>query len=195
MPLRALRSGGIALAIALLWAVWWVFFATADAIVAGRFGGAITLVVVVIGTVARVDWEELGVRFLTDIVRTKGARHDGKPYTGHQQAMPFETRQIEPGITVVTVVGNLVWGCRDLDLLETTIESLLNQGQKNIVFDLAALNYADSSGMGVLISCLTQIKNSGGDLRLVGAKPRVQKLLRLARVDDLLATAAKGAGG
>jgi anti-sigma B factor antagonist len=109
--------------------------------------------------------------------------------------MPFETRQIEPGITVVTVVGNLVWGCRDLDLLETTIKSLLNQGQKNIVFDLAALNYADSSGMGVLISCLTQIKNSGGDLRLVGAKPRVQKLLRLARVDDLLATAAKGAGG
>src|SRR5713226_2706459 len=109
--------------------------------------------------------------------------------------MPFETRQIEPGITVVTMVGSLVWGCRDLDLLETTVKNLLNHGDRNIVFDLAALDYADSSGMGVLISCLTQIKNSGGDLRLVGAKPRIQKLLRLARVDDLLATVAKSAGG
>ena len=109
--------------------------------------------------------------------------------------MPFETRQIEPSITVVTVVGKLVWGCRDLDLLETTVTNLLNYGQRNIVFDLAALDYADSSGMAVLIACLTQIKNSGGDLRLVGAKPRIQKLLRLARVDDLLAAVAKVAGG
>ena len=86
--------------------------------------------------------------------------------------------------------GLLAW-----DLLETTVTNLLNYGQRNIVFDLAALDYADSSGMAVLIACLTQIKNSGGDLRLVRAKPRIQKLLRLARVDDLLATVAKGAGG
>ena len=109
--------------------------------------------------------------------------------------MPFEIRQIEPGITVVTVTGKLVSGCRDLELLETTVKNLLKQDQKNIVFDLSALDYADSSVMGVLISCLTQIKSSGGDLRLVGAKPRIQKLLRLARVDDLLAAVAKGAGG
>jgi anti-sigma B factor antagonist len=109
--------------------------------------------------------------------------------------MPFEVRQIEPGITVVTVAGKLVSGCRDLELLETTVKNLLKQDQKNIVFDLSALDYADSSVMGVLISCLTQIKSSGGDLRLVGAKPRIQKLLRLARVDDLLAAVAKGAGG
>jgi anti-sigma B factor antagonist len=112
--------------------------------------------------------------------------------------MPFGTRQIEPGITVVTVAGKLVWGCRDLDLLETTVSNLLGDGQKNIVFDLAPLDYADSSGVAVLIACIKQIKRSGGDLRLVEAKPRIQKLLRLARVEEMLdrcPTLAKSAGG
>jgi anti-sigma B factor antagonist len=112
--------------------------------------------------------------------------------------MPFETIQIEPDITFVAVAGKLVLGCRDLELLETTVKDLLNQGQRKMVFDLSSLDYADSSGMGVLVSCIMQIKKTGGDLRLAGAKPRIQKLLRLARVDDLLATypmVAKGAGG
>jgi anti-sigma B factor antagonist len=111
--------------------------------------------------------------------------------------MPFETIQIEPDITFVALAGKLVWGSRDLELLETTIKNLLNQGQKRIVFDLSALDYADSSGMGVLVSCITHIKKSGGDLRLAGAKPRIHKLLKLARVEDILAAypVAKGAGG
>lgn len=114
------------------------------------------------------------------------------------KAMPFASRHIEPDITVVTLVGKLVWGQRDLDLLETTVTNLLADSQKNIVFDLAALEYADSSGMAVLIACVTQIKKAGRDLRLVGAKPRIQKLLRLARVEEILArspTMVKGAGG
>ena len=112
--------------------------------------------------------------------------------------MPFETRQTEPGITVVKVAGKLVWGCRDLDLLETAVSNLLGDGQKNIVFDLSALDYADSSGLAVLIACIKHIKSSGGDLRMVEAKPRIQKLLRLARVEEMLVrcpTLAKGAGG
>jgi len=154
-----------------------------------------------VGTV-RSSWldgrPDLGVRFLTQLARIFGGKSERKPYTEYQQAMPFETKQIEPGITVVTIAGTLVLGRRDLDLLEATVRNLLEQDQKNIVFDLAALNYADSSGMGVLISCFTQIKNSGGALRLVGTTPRIQKLFRLARVDDLLSaysTVAKATGG
>lgn len=112
--------------------------------------------------------------------------------------MPLTTKHIEPDITVVTLVGKLVWGLRDLDLLETTVSHLLADGQNNIVFDLGALDYADSSGMAVLIACVSQIKKAGGDLQLVRAKPRIEKLLRLARVEEILApspTMVKGAGG
>jgi hypothetical protein len=47
---------GVALVLALLWAGWWVFFATGDAVMRHEFGGAITLAVVVIGTVA-IAWK------------------------------------------------------------------------------------------------------------------------------------------
>jgi len=40
-----------ALCIVLLWAAWWVFFATADAVVAHRFRGAITFAAIAIATV------------------------------------------------------------------------------------------------------------------------------------------------
>lgn len=38
----------VALALALLWAGWWVFFAAGDAVVSHQFGGAITLTAVMI---------------------------------------------------------------------------------------------------------------------------------------------------
>ena len=67
--------------------------------------------------------------------------------------MRFQIRQIEPGTTAIAIVGNLVWGRREPELLESAVKNLLDHGQKKFVFDLAELNYADSSGVGVLISC------------------------------------------
>jgi hypothetical protein len=45
-----------ALVLALLWTGWWVFFATADAVVSHKFVGGIIFVAVVIGTLA-VAWK------------------------------------------------------------------------------------------------------------------------------------------
>jgi anti-sigma B factor antagonist len=44
----------------------------------------------------------------------------------------------------------------------------------------------DSSGVGALISCLTVIKKAGGELRLAGASPRIQRILGMTGVDKLL---------
>ncbi|MBZ5591958.1 MAG: hypothetical protein LAP39_06960 [Acidobacteriia bacterium] len=46
----------VALVLALVWAGWWVFFASADALMSHEFAGAITLAVVTIGTLA-VAWK------------------------------------------------------------------------------------------------------------------------------------------
>jgi len=51
-----LRMRGAALALALLWAAWWVFFAAGDAVVRHDFGGAVIFAAVLTGTVA-VAWK------------------------------------------------------------------------------------------------------------------------------------------
>jgi anti-sigma B factor antagonist len=111
--------------------------------------------------------------------------------------MPIESRKMDPGVTVIKISGRLVFG-REVDKLETTITDLLKQGQAKVVFDLSALDYVDSSGIGTIVSCLTQIKKAGSELRTAGANPRIQRLFSMTGVDKLLTlypTVAEAAAG
>jgi anti-anti-sigma factor len=104
---------------------------------------------------------------------------------------------MEPGIAVVAISGRLVLG-RELDHLAAAVQNLLDQQQKKIVFDISGMDYLDSAGIGTLVSCVTQIRKSGGTLRLAGANARVQKLFNMARVGDILSvypTVAEAAAG
>ncbi|HEY2018386.1 MAG TPA: STAS domain-containing protein [Bryobacteraceae bacterium] len=98
--------------------------------------------------------------------------------------MPIESKQIETGVAVV-ISGRLTFG-REAERLETLVADLLKGGQTRFVFDISALDYVDSSGIGTIVSCLTQIKKSGADLRMAGASPRIKRLFTMTGVDKLL---------
>jgi anti-anti-sigma factor len=99
--------------------------------------------------------------------------------------MPIATKQLDSGIAVVTVSGRLVLG-KDEQQLGGVTGELLQQGQKKFVFDISALDYADSSGIGTLLACLTDIKKTGGDLRMAGANPRMLRLFQMTGVVSLM---------
>jgi anti-sigma B factor antagonist len=111
--------------------------------------------------------------------------------------MSVETKQMEPGLSVVTVSGRLTLG-REVERLEAVVEELVQQGQKKFVLDASTLDYADSAGIGTLVACLTKVKKSGGEMRMAGANQRVQRLLQMTGVDQLLpmhaSVAEAGAG-
>lgn len=100
-------------------------------------------------------------------------------------AMPIDTKQTDSGVAVVTVSGRLVLG-RDVERLETVVGELLKQDQKKFVFDISALDYADSSGIGTLVACLTHIRKAGGDLRMAGANARMLRLFQMTGVTHLM---------
>lgn len=111
--------------------------------------------------------------------------------------MPIEMKQLESGIAVVTISGRLVLG-NDEERLETVTGDLIQQGQKTFVYDISTLDYADSSGIGTLVSCLTNIKRAGGDLRMAGANSRMMRLFQMTGVQSLISlypTVAAAAGG
>ncbi len=99
--------------------------------------------------------------------------------------MPIESTKLGSGVAVVKISGRLVFG-REVDRLETTVSDLLKEGPLKVVFDLSALDYVDSSGIGTIVSCLTQIKKAGSELRTAGANPRIKRLLTMTGVDKLL---------
>jgi anti-sigma B factor antagonist len=99
--------------------------------------------------------------------------------------MPIEIKQLDSGIAVVTVSGRLVLG-KDVERLETAVNDLIKQEQKKFVFDISALDYADSSGIGTLVACLTHIKKAGGELRMAGANARMLRLFKMTGVESLM---------
>ncbi len=87
---------------------------------------------------------------------------------------------------MVTISGRLVLG-KDEERLEAVTAEFIKQGQKKFLFDISALDYADSSGIGTLVSCLTKIKKAGGDLRMAGANARMTRLFQMTGVQSLIA--------
>jgi anti-sigma B factor antagonist len=111
--------------------------------------------------------------------------------------MPIESKKTDTGVAVIKISGRLIFG-READRLETVVNDLVKEKQAKFVFDLSALDYVDSSGIGTIVSCLTQIKKAGSELRTAGANPRIQRLLTMTGVDKLLtqyATLAEATAG
>lgn len=92
---------------------------------------------------------------------------------------------MEPDLAVIVVSGRLVLG-KDVERLEGAINSLLQNGQRKFVFDLAALDYADSAGIGTVVACLTVIRKAGGELRMAGVNARIQRLFQMTGIDRLM---------
>ncbi len=99
--------------------------------------------------------------------------------------MPIESRRTESGVPVIEVSGRLAFG-RDVERLEAAVKDLVNEGQTRLVFDLSGMEYADSSGIGAIVACVTQIRKGGSDLRIAGVNPRIQRLFKMTGVDQLL---------
>jgi anti-sigma B factor antagonist len=84
-------------------------------------------------------------------------------------------------VTVLDLSGKLVLGDGDT-LLKDKIHSLVFQGRKQLVLNLADVPYVDSSGLGALVAAFVTTKNNGGHIKLVSLTKRLQDLLTIAKL-------------
>jgi len=82
---------------------------------------------------------------------------------------------------VITLKGNVMGG-PDGASLHDTLHELKEGGKTNIVVDLSKVKFMNSSGLGMLISALTTVRNAGGDLRLANVADRIQSLLVITKL-------------
>jgi anti-sigma B factor antagonist len=55
-----------------------------------------------------------------------------------------------------------------------------------IVLDLGAVDFIDSSGLGVVIGTKRRVRAAGGELRLVVTEPQVRAVFALTELDQIL---------
>jgi anti-sigma B factor antagonist len=95
--------------------------------------------------------------------------------------MPLDLQHRQLGaVVVVKAVGRIVAGVE-----ARNIEAHLNHlhaGCRDVVLDVAEVNFIDSSGLGTLVRLLARIRRSGGDLKLCAASAPVHRLLKLTNL-------------
>ncbi len=108
---------------------------------------------------------------------------------------PIHSIELAGERTVIHLAGEL--DSITAPALRAGLDSLIRGGSTDLVVDLAAVTFADSTGLGVLISALKKARQCQGRLELAAPAPVVVTLLRIsglnqvftvhAGVDDALA--------
>jgi anti-sigma B factor antagonist len=88
-------------------------------------------------------------------------------------------RQAGP-ISLINVSGRLT--SFEIGALRDSISRLLKQRQRNIVLNLSALQYMDSSGIGELARIYVSVVKEGGQMKVVGLSPKVQEILKITQL-------------
>lgn len=101
-------------------------------------------------------------------------------------SLDIQQREHE-GIVVLDLKGRLTVG-PEASAARDKVRSLMDAGSKNIILNLAHVDYIDSTGLGALVMCSTGVRKAGGSLKLVNLNRRNVELLvmtKLATVFDL----------
>jgi len=61
--------------------------------------------------------------------------------------------------------------------LRSAINELIMQKKNSVILNLEKVQYIDSSGVGVLIACMMNLKRSGAGLKIAGPGRYVKKVL------------------
>ncbi len=94
--------------------------------------------------------------------------------------MKSSTRQVD-GVTILDLSGRITLGEGSVQLRDI-VRDLLAKGNKNILLNLADINYIDSSGIGELVSAFTTVRNQGGELKLLNLTKKVHDLLQITKL-------------
>ena len=58
-----------------------------------------------------------------------------------------------------------------------------------VIVDMSGVEFCDSTGMNVLLSCLRQARERGGELELAAPRPAVRKILAVTGLDAVFTVA------
>ena len=90
--------------------------------------------------------------------------------------LTLDTREVD-GRTVVAVGGEI--DVYTAPKLRDTITELVGKGLYDIVVDLSAVEFLDSTGLGVLVGGLKKVRAHDGSLSLVCNQDRLLKIFRI----------------
>lgn len=94
------------------------------------------------------------------------------------------TVEQHPPATVVRIAGSV--DGLTAETLQTTLQAQLDDGRVRLVGDLSGVDYTSSAGLRALLATVKEARQKGGDFRLAGALPPVQRVLEMSGFTSIL---------
>jgi len=85
------------------------------------------------------------------------------------------------GVVILEVSGKIMGG-PDSELFTNTLKTLVHQGKKRVVVDLAGVSWVNSTGLGILISGYSTLKRSNGEMKLVNVSDRIDSIFMVTKL-------------
>jgi len=90
--------------------------------------------------------------------------------------------------SIIALKGSLLAEVQSKDILQGVTE-LIQKGKVNFIIDLTELKFINSSGLGMLLTCLTKARKAGGDVILANVPEQVHNLLNITKLTAIFTTA------
>ena len=95
--------------------------------------------------------------------------------------------RVENGIVIMEPKGKIMGG-PDATLLHDKLHEYLENEHLQIVIDLSKVEWMNSTGLGILISGYTSLKNHKGALKLANVTDKIQSLLTITKLITIFDT-------
>ena len=88
------------------------------------------------------------------------------------------------GQVVLELKGDLMGG-PFAEEMNTLLHKLVDENKNHVVVDLGGVKFVNSSGIGILISGYTTMKNAGGDLKLANVNEKIGGVLSITKLNQV----------
>jgi anti-sigma B factor antagonist len=95
--------------------------------------------------------------------------------------MQISDRQVGD-VTIIDISGKVVLGDGGDMMVKEKLLSLVQQGRKKLVANLAEVTYVDSAGLGAIVHSYATVTKEGGKLKLLNASKRIKDLLSITKL-------------
>jgi len=84
-------------------------------------------------------------------------------------------------IVILEPKGKIMGG-PDATMLHDRLHEFIKKDKKKVIIDLAKVDWMNSTGLGILISGLTTMRNNGGELKLANVTEKIESLLTITKL-------------
>ncbi len=88
-------------------------------------------------------------------------------------------------ILILSLSGELMGG-EETKPLQERIYKTIEEDRPNVILSMKDLKWMNSSGLGIIMSCLTTLRGSDGDLRIAEASDRVRRPIEVTKLDQVI---------